>query len=241
MNGTLESAEILVQALNQGISEAPDLIENFEFAVCPPFLHLSCVQKDLGDHIKLGAQDCAFQDNGAFTGAVSAGMLKDAGCEYVILGHSERRQIFGEADQDIALKTKKALETDLIPILCVGETLEERERNEQEGIVSKQLEIVFSDIVFDENQTMLIAYEPVWAIGTGKSASVFDIEDMHGFIHQKLLKITGKTLPILYGGSVTPENAKDILHAENVSGALVGGASLKAESFLGIAREAQKG
>lgn len=227
MNGTLESAKALAGSI--GTSK-----ENVDICICPPFLHLTAVSAAKQGTVALGAQDCSLKDNGAFTGDIAASMLKDAGCTYVILGHSERRQYHAESDEVVALKAAKAHENGIITIICVGETEVERVSGVQNEIVVSQLA---NSIPTSANaQNLVIAYEPVWAIGTGKTATLDDIKDMHAvirhFLQEKL--DNSDSIRILYGGSVKADNAKEILGIDNVDGALVGGASLKPDQFLEI-------
>lgn len=230
MNGTLADAKALAEALGSPL--------NADVCICPPYLHLGTVAAAKSQAIALGAQDCSFKDNGAFTGDISAPMLKDAGCQYVILGHSERRAGHAESSVQVAEKAKKAHAADLITIICVGETEAERVSGIQNKIVTEQLAESIPDCANAQN--LVIAYEPVWAIGTGKTATLDDIKDMHaiirGFLQEKL--DNSSAIRILYGGSVKADNAKEILAVENVDGALVGGASLKADQFLTIVNAA---
>lgn len=232
MNGTLAAAESLVKSLGH----AP---QSVEVCLCPPYLHLGCVAAAKDKSLVLGAQDCALTDNGAFTGDISASMLKDAGCHYVILGHSERRQYHAETSSQVALKAQKAHANQLITIICVGETESERVSGVQNKIVTTQLDQSIPDTANAQN--LVIAYEPVWAIGTGKTATLDDIKAMHAVIREFLKEKLDNSIAIriLYGGSVKADNAKDILTIENVDGALVGGASLKADQFLEIINAAQ--
>jgi triosephosphate isomerase len=240
MNGTANAARELAAAVATGLSEKPGLLETCDFVVCPPALYAAQVQWML-NHMKapvgVGGQDCSFHDNGAYTGDVSAAMLKDSGCGWVILGHSERRQHHGEKDAEIALKAEAAHRHGLITIICVGETGDEREKGLQDERVGAQLNLCIPASANAKNT--VIAYEPVWAIGTGKNATPDDIAAMHNFIRGKVKeKIEDSAgLRILYGGSVKPANAKAIFATENVDGALIGGASLEAGQFLGIAAE----
>lgn len=206
-----------------------------ELLICPSFVHIPLVLEAItgeGSDIKLGAQNCASFEQGAHTGDVSADMLKDAGCDYVILGHSERRQNQGETNAGVKMKAEIANKNGLKTIICVGETLEKREAGQAQDVVGEQLEGSLSSLSDADNT--VIAYEPVWAIGTGKTASLEDIQEMHEFIKEKLAP--KGDFRILYGGSVKPENAKEILSIESVNGALIGGASLKADSFIDIAK-----
>lgn len=238
MNGSLNEATVLMNALTDGLKSQPDLINKADFSVSPPFVHLSLVGSLLPQGIALGAQDCSVQPNGAYTGDISAGMLKDAGCQYVILGHSERRHHHGETSEQVAAKTVRAHEAGLKAIICVGETEEEREAGRQDAIVIDQIRKSLPDRVTGENT--VIAYEPVWAIGTGKTPTPEDVEAIHATIRACLKEKLDnpESMRILYGGSVKPENAGTLLTIKNVDGALVGGASLKADQFLAIAAAA---
>ncbi len=236
--------------MNKQIAEAQAFAEDFlprvqgvkdvEIVICPPFTALEAVRRSLqGSLVKLGAQDVFWEEKGAYTGEVSPSMLLDAGCSYVIIGHSERRQILGERDVDINRKLKAALEGGLTPILCVGETLQERENNRALEIVKGQINEDLQGLRLEE-PNLVVAYEPVWAIGTGVNASPDDAQEMIGFIRSLLARNLGKTLAdeicILYGGSVKPENTAQFMAEADVDGALVGGASLQAESMARIVR-----
>ncbi len=234
MNGTLESCLALARGVVEGIQADPQLLKKNEFLICPSYPYLVLVQAELTQAVALGAQDCAVKNNGAHTGDVSAEMLKNINCSYVILGHSERRADHREQDGYIAEKAAMAHRAGLNTIICVGETEEQREKGIQEEVVGEQLRDSLPTHVTAENT--VIAYEPVWAIGTGKSATPDDIAAMHGFIRDQL---EDENIRILYGGSMKPSNAADILTIENVNGGLIGGASLKAEDFLGIAKAAE--
>ena len=240
MNNDLKESEKLIVELNNLLqNEKP----NCDVIVCPPYTSLSEASKLLkGSQIKLGAQNMHFEENGAFTGEVSALMLKSVGCEYVILGHSERRHIFGESNEMINKKIKKALSAGLKPIFCVGELLEERERGTTNDVVKKQILKGLAEISADEMKNIIVAYEPVWAIGTGKTASPAQAQEVHEFIRD-LVEITyslevANDLVIQYGGSVKPDNAKELISQKDIDGALVGGACLKADSFMGIIKGA---
>ena len=239
MNGTLDGAQKLAESVEDAIHASSGILEACDFVVCPPYLHLEKVKEKL-QLCALGAQDCSEKDNGAFTGDVSATMLKEVGASYVILGHSERRQYHGENDALIAAKARVANESGLITIICVGETEGQREAGDELSIVSQQLNGSLPDGATASNT--VIAYEPVWAIGTGKTATAGDIRAMHAFIRKTLSEklADGAKLRILYGGSVKPSNAEEIFGVENVDGALIGGASLKAEDFMGIAQSVKK-
>ncbi len=199
-----------------------------DVVICPSFVHLVPIREDLkNSEIKLGAQNMYFEEKGAFTGEVSPLMLLSAGCEYVILGHSERRHIFGEDNQLIAKKVKSAIEHNLKPILCVGETIEERKLNRAFEVVKEQIETALGEL--NDTEMITIAYEPVWAIGTGIAADVETVMQMHNFIRS-----IEKDIPILYGGSVKPDNSEELSRIENVNGFLVGSASLSPEKFKQI-------
>ncbi|HKU43176.1 MAG TPA: triose-phosphate isomerase [Polyangiales bacterium] len=211
-----------------------------ELAVAPGFLALARVGQVLaGSSIGLAAQNAYWEAQGAFTGEVSPQQLKDAGCRYVILGHSERRQLFGETDSGVNKKTRAVLAAGLAPIVCVGETLAEREAGRAAAVVVGQVRAALAEIKAESAAPIVIAYEPVWAIGTGKNAQPSDAQDMHAQIRKAVAELLGSAvadrLRILYGGSVKPDNAKALLGQPDVDGALVGGASLVADSFLAIA------
>ena len=240
MNNDLkESEKLIVELKNLLQNEKP----NCDVIVCPPFTSLSEASKLLnGSQIKLGAQNMHYEENGAFTGEVSASMLKSVGCEYVIIGHSERRHIFGESNEMINKKIKKALSAGLKPIFCVGELLEERESGTTNDVVKKQILKGLAEISADDMKNIIVAYEPVWAIGTGKTASPAQAQEVHEFIRD-LIEITysleiANDLVIQYGGSVKPDNAKELISQKDIDGALVGGACLKADSFMGIIKGA---
>lgn len=236
MNNDLQQSISLIEELK---SKLQNKILNCEVIICPPFTSLTEAKKLIeGSVIKLGAQNMYYEDSGAFTGEISAAMLKSVGCEYVILGHSERRTIFGERDEMINKKIRKAISEKLKPIFCVGETLEEREKDVTEKVIKKQIEKGLKDITPDEILDVIIAYEPVWAIGTGKTATPEQAQEVHHFIRKLLANMYSKDfanlITIQYGGSVKPENARELLSQKDIDGALVGGACLKADSFIGI-------
>jgi triosephosphate isomerase len=211
--------------------------------ICPPFTSLAHAGNLLqGSGVELGAQNMYLEDEGAFTGEISPKMLKAVGCTYVILGHSERRQYFGETNEFINKKLKKAIASGLIPIVCVGETLEQREKNITEQIVSTQVKACLQDIPAGEVEQLILAYEPVWAIGTGKTATPQQAQDVHQLIRKILGQLyswpTAEKVIIQYGGSVKPENAADLMKQPDIDGALVGGACLKADSFVAIIKAA---
>lgn len=234
MHNTIGEAAELVKELVPLIDD-----KDREVVLCPSFISLSEISKLLkGTNIKLGAQNMYHEDKGAFTGEVSPIFLKEIGVTYAILGHSERRHIFGEKDELINNKVKSALKHDLSPILCVGETLTEREEGITHSVIRSQIEGSLTDLQGENLENLVIAYEPVWAIGTGKTATKEDANEVIGYIRQLLSEIfgreTGNNIRILYGGSVKPGNIKELMEMEQIDGALVGGASLKAEDFAKI-------
>ncbi|MCA9135102.1 MAG: triose-phosphate isomerase [Planctomycetales bacterium] len=225
--------------LAKGVADAVGENPSVEVAVCPPAVYLSRVADVLaGSAVGLGAQNLYPAADGAYTGEVNAAMLSDVGCRYVILGHSERRAILGETDAQISEKLAAALAGNLVPIVCVGETLEDREADKTETVVETQLRGSLEGLDETRAPGVVIAYEPVWAIGTGKTASPEQAEEVHAFIRQLLGEMftpeVAAQMRIQYGGSVKPSNAKELLSQPNIDGALVGGASLKVEDFLGI-------
>ncbi len=236
MNGDNKSAKALVQDIIKDLDS--QILEKADILVCPPSLYIDSIKQTLNDtSILIGAQDCSNKESGAYTGQISAAMLNDTGCSYVIVGHSERRQYNGETDQDISIKARNALNNGITPIICVGETLTERESGNEYSIIQEQLKHSIPENIQDD-EDIVIAYEPVWAIGTGKTASPTDVEKMHSFIREKLKEhlAQSENIRILYGGSMKPENAKDLLSTPNVDGGLIGGASLKADQFIAIAK-----
>lgn len=208
------------------------------FIVCPPYTHLSEVAKVLaGTGIALGAQNCAAEEKGAYTGEVSAAMIAALGCRYVILGHSERRQYYGETSATLNRKMEQAYAHDLVPIYCVGENLEEREAGKHFDVVKAQIEEVVFNLTPAQFARLIIAYEPVWAIGTGKTATAEQAQEIHAYIRKVLSEKFGAAAAetaILYGGSCKPSNAAELFAKEDVDGGLIGGAALKAEDFLAI-------
>ena len=217
-----------------------DVCDCVNFIVCPPFTHLHSVIETLkGANIAVGAQDCATETKGAYTGEVSAEMIAALGCEYVILGHSERRQYYGETSETLNKKMARAYENNLTPIYCVGENLEEREAGRHFEVCKAQIEEVVFNLSEEQFAKLVIAYEPVWAIGTGKTATAEQAEEIHAYIREVLRSKFGaaaEECAILYGGSCKPSNAAEIFSKENVDGGLIGGAALKAEDFLGIGK-----
>lgn len=210
-----------------------------EIVICPPFTSLyAAAEKLVGTNVKLGAQNMHWEEKGAFTGEVSPLMLKELPCDYVIIGHSERRQYFAETDETVNNKIKSALKHELAPIVCVGETLEQREEGITIDFVMGQVEKALKGIEAEEAKKIVFAYEPIWAIGTGKTASAADAQEVIGAIRNKISELYNKEVAeavrILYGGSVKPENIKELMAEADIDGALVGGASLKSDSFYAI-------
>lgn len=241
MNGSQASASALIDDINTALSKNAALFETNDFLVCPPFVHVQAVQesiKQAGLSIHVGGQDCAATENGAHTGDISAEMLKGLGCDYVILGHSERRHNHSEDSKTVKDKAEQAHKQGLITIICVGEQEYDRDGGYEMEVVGGQLEQSWPDTATVHN--LVIAYEPVWAIGTGKTATPDDVRVMHKFIREKLQEhlADSENIRILYGGSVKPENAAELFAVDNVDGGLIGGASLKAEQFIGIASAA---
>lgn len=227
-------------ALAKAVAENSGPAKHVDLLVCPPAVYLASVAEVLsGTPVALGAQNVYFEDNGAFTGETSTAMLADLGVEFVILGHSERRHILGETDADVAKKALKALKAGLAPIVCVGELLEEREAGKTAEVIATQFAGSLAGITEDQMTSVVIAYEPVWAIGTGKVATPEQAEEVHADLRRLLTERYSAGLAekvrILYGGSVKAGNAAELIGQPNIDGALVGGASLKAEDFLGIA------
>lgn len=232
MNNTIKEALELVENI-----KAQDLNEGVEVVVCTPFTALKDVKEATKNtNIKLGAQNMHWEDNGAYTGEISPLMLKELGVDYCIIGHSERRQYFNESDETVNKKIKAALSHSLLPIVCVGETLEEREAAKAEEIVKNQVIKAFEGISRDMIKDIVIAYEPIWAIGTGKTASSSDADAMCGLIRETIGEIYSdeekEIIRIQYGGSVKPSNVKELMEKSNIDGALVGGASLKGTDFV---------
>ena len=234
MNTVLEEGVELASQVN-------DLLKakkaNCEVIMCVPFTHLVSVKGVIDEPLKLGAENCSEHEKGAYTGEVSAAMVKSTGASHVILGHSERRQYFGENNEQLLAKTKLALANGLTPIFCVGEVLEERENGTYNDVVKGQVEALF-ELPAEDFAKIVVAYEPVWAIGTGKTATAEQAQDMHAHIRSVIAAKYGKELAdntsILYGGSCKPTNAKELFAKPDVDGGLIGGAALKADSFMGI-------
>ncbi|PQJ97367.1 triose-phosphate isomerase [Chromatium okenii] len=236
MNGNRSSVETLLSNVINGAST----ISKTEVVVCPSFPFLDLSERLLsGTSIKLGAQNTSTKESGAYTGEVSASMLANFGCQYVICGHSERREYYGETDAIIAEKVSICVEKGMRAILCVGETLNQREQEQTESVISTQLDGVITQIGIDIFNNIEIAYEPVWAIGTGKTATPEQAQSVHAFIRQKIAShslVIAEKIRILYGGSMKAENACDLLSQSDIDGGLIGGASLVANDFLAICR-----
>mgnify|MGYP001195791265 CR=1 FL=1 len=236
MFNNLNESVTLISELKQELANTE---VNCKVVICPPFTSLETATTLLKDSVvEVGAQNMFYEDNGAYTAEISAGMLLSVGCKYVILGHSERRTIFGENDELINKKIKKALASGLIPIFCIGETLAEREGGVTEKVIETQVKKGLEGISEEDFKKIVIAYEPVWAIGTGKTATPAQAQEVHAYIRGLLTSLYSKEAAdgtvIQYGGSVKPENAKELLSQADIDGALVGGACLKAKSFTEI-------
>jgi len=238
---TVAEAAALVKALKMKVVN----VHNVEMVVCPPFTNLTTVADLLkGSAIQLGAQNLYWEDHGAVTGEISAKMLLGAGCQFVIIGHSERRQYFGETDETVNRRLRKALPAGLTPIVCVGETLAQRQAGTTQTVLEAQVRGAFKDVDGDDFKKVVIAYEPVWAIGTGVNATPQQAQEAHAFIRALLGSIYDRVVAsqtrVLYGGSVKPANAGELLCELDVDGALVGGASLEAESFAAIVKAGEE-
>ncbi len=237
MNTTIDEAVILAKAVVEKMGKVTDV----DIAVCPPYISLKAVARALKDSsVKLGAQDVHWEAKGAFTGKVSCAMLKSVGVEYVIIGHSEQRQYFHETNETVNKKVIAALAAGLLPIVCVGETLDERKTGKLFSIVEAQTKGAFAGVSKADALTCTIAYEPVWAIGTGEVATPEQANEMHVFIRKQISSIydtdTAAAMRIQYGGSMKPDNAKALLALSDVDGGLIGGAALKADDFFGIVK-----
>ncbi len=236
MNKTFQEGVDLALEINKLVTEKGN--KNVQVVLAPPFTHIAEVNKVVdNDRISVAGQNCATETSGAYTGEVSAEMLWSAGADCVILGHSERRSYYGETNATLNIKVKKALEFNLTPIYCVGEVLAEREANKHFDVIKEQIESVLFDLTADEFEKIVIAYEPVWAIGTGKTASPQQAQEIHKFIRDLLASKFGglaDNTTILYGGSCNPKNANELFANPDVDGGLIGGASLKADDFIQI-------
>jgi triosephosphate isomerase len=239
MNKTVGEAVDLAEAIKREVGDLRDV----DVVLCPPFTALKAVSDVVsGSHIDLGAQNMHWEKSGAFTGEVSPGMLRDLFCHFVILGHSERRQYFGETDETVNRKTKAALASNLTPIVCVGETLAEREDGRMQSVVTTQVKGSLAGLSAKELTQTVIAYEPVWAIGTGKTATSAQAQEVHALIRTVLAELsdasTAQAVRIQYGGSMKGSNAKELLSQPDIDGGLIGGAALEARSFVEIIRSA---
>ena len=256
MNKTLRQAIIAGNwKMNKNRAEAKELIEamkplvadaNCGVVICVPFTNLeTAMELTKGTNIKVGAENVHFEKSGAFTGEISADMLTEMGVEYVVIGDSERRQYFGETDHTVNLRTKAAVEAGLKPIVCVGEMLEDRENGITAELVAMQVKLALKDITKEQLKNIVIAYEPVWAIGTGKTATADQAAEVCGLIRETVASIYDKeaadAMTIQYGGSMNPKNAAELLGKEDIDGGLIGGASLKAPDFAAIVEAATKG
>lgn len=233
MNKTNSEAAAFASDLKKKVAS----IQKTEMVVCPPFTALAIVAQTLqGSRVKVGAQNLYWEPAGAFTGEISTGMLESAGCEYVIIGHSERRQYFGETNQSVNKKIKQTLTSRLTPIFCIGETLQQRQNNQTEQVVRTQIVEGLDGLTAEQVLRLVIAYEPVWAIGTGVTATPEQAEAVHHFIRELFRTNyddrTADALPILYGGSVKPDNIQELISKPDIDGALIGGASLNVDGFV---------
>ncbi len=240
MNKTVGEALTLIRELRGMVSMVRDKVE---VVVAPPFTALSSVSKAIVDsNIRLAGQNCFWEAGGAYTGEVSAPMLAEVGCLYVILGHSERRQYFGETDETVNRRVKAALNSQLLPIICIGETLAQREGGRTLEVVTRQLSAALEGFAAADVARFVIAYEPIWAIGTGRNATSSQAQEVHAHIREQLTGLYGREISeqvrIQYGGSVKPENAAELMGQPDIDGALVGGASLKAADFAAIVKAA---
>ena len=237
LNGTIAEALALATDVRNGVAT----LREVDVAVAPSFTALYAVAKRLEDGpVTVAAQDCFWEEKGAFTGEVAPGQLADAGCRHVILGHSERRQLFGELDAAVNLKARAAVRAGLSPIICVGETLAERDAGETIGRIQAQLDAALADMDDAALERVVVAYEPVWAIGTGRNATPAQAQEVHHFIRTRVAAraaAVAARLRILYGGSMKPDNARALMAEPDVDGGLVGGASLSAESFVRLVKE----
>lgn len=233
MNGSLAANDVLLNGIRADLGRPACAV-----AVCVPAPYFAQCQSTLsGSHVAWGGQDISTHESGAYTGEISGVMLKDFGCAYVIVGHSERRSYHGESNETVAAKAVSALKAGLTPIVCVGESLAEREAGQTESVVGNQMDAVLAVIDESDVDRIVVAYEPVWAIGTGKTATPQMAQDVHAMLRSRLAaKNAGaaETVQILYGGSMKPDNAKDLLSMADIDGGLIGGASLKAADFLAI-------
>ncbi|MCN4143599.1 MAG: triose-phosphate isomerase [Thiohalomonas sp.] len=239
MNGSRETIKELIN----GVVEGAKVLNGIDIAVCPSAIHIADVTEvTAGSNVAVGSQHACIELKGAFTGETSIDMIKEFGCQYAIVGHSERRTIYGETDEMVAKKFAVVKKTGMIPIFCIGETLEEREANITEKVCAHQIDVVFALEGDNAFEGAVIAYEPVWAIGTGKTASPEQAQAVHAFIRQHIAERNAdiaEKVQILYGGSMNPMNAKELMDQKDIDGGLIGGASLKHEDFLVICQAAQ--
>ncbi len=243
MNTDVPEGRALADAIAEHLSSTAADRGDVELLVCPPYVHLAAVREALADvPVAVGAQDMHAKDEGAYTGGVSAPMLSSIGCDAVILGHSERRKYYDETDAEVNAKVQQARAHDLVPVVCVGETLEQRKAGGADTVVQSQVDGTLSGVPIDDPDDLVVAYEPVWAIGTGESAEPGQAQAMHAVIRDDLRERYGgdvaDEVPLLYGGSMKPHNAYGLLSQPDIDGGLIGSASLAAESFLGIAEKA---
>jgi triosephosphate isomerase (TIM) len=242
-NWKMHGSKTAIADLLSGLQTHLPVLQNVDVAICPPYPYLLWAQQHLPPSVELGAQNVCAESKGAFTGEVAANMLVDCGCRFAIVGHSERRQLFAESDALVARKTAELLANKLTPIVCVGETLEAREANETLAVIGAQLQTVITQISAAEVASCVIAYEPIWAIGTGRTASPEQAQEVHAFIRETLAQSLGlsiaQEIKILYGGSVKADNAAALFSQPDIDGGLIGGASLNAEEFAAICRAAE--
>jgi len=243
MNTDLSRGLELAREIASGVAGADGEVDGVGLAVCPPYVHLSPIADILADvPVAVGAQNVHAEEEGAYTGEVSAAMLTSAGCTHVIVGHSERRAYFGETDADVRAKVVQAHAHELTPIVCVGESIEQRRAGDAQSVVRRQLDGALEGVDLASAHDLIVAYEPIWAIGTGETATPDQAQEMHALIRQNLSDRYGDELAgdveLLYGGSMKPHNAAELLEQPDVTGGLVGGASLQAADFLAIARHA---
>ena len=238
MNKTVSEALELISGIKQGLARAPGV----DILVCPPYTALAtAVEATAGSPIAVGAQSVHWEESGAFTGEIAASMLTELGVKYAIIGHSERRQYFGETDASVNQRLKATLSAWLTPVVCIGETLAQREQGDTEAVVSGQIQGGFEGLTPEQMQRTVVAYEPIWAIGTGLTATPKQAQDVHAFVRSRLRSAFGDvadSVRVLYGGSVKPASTAALMAQPDIDGALVGGASLKAEDFLGIITQA---
>lgn len=243
MNCGPQQTASLLEGIVEQYSQIPDALD---VLVCPPFISLQTASEKISgiDRFFLGAQNVFQEDNGAFTGEISTSMLNEIGCEYVIIGHSERREYFSETDVTVNAKVKKVLQDNIRPVICVGESLEQRKKGAHVRLVNKQVQAALNEVSSDDAKQIVIAYEPIWAIGTGETATPEQAQQMHETVRSTIADLYDEDLAqqiqILYGGSMKPHNAESLLSQPDVDGGLIGGASLKADSFCEIIEIAEK-